>query len=99
MDQAYPMTARGLTLVQGISAQPAERWQVSAELGFFLWGGDIRTNDDAVKLDYDDTTDLLLGARLDYLLCEHLSLGLSLKRVMFKYQDVDLIGASASWHF
>lgn len=95
----YPASGYGITLVQGLSYSPAAAWQLSLEAGCYAWRGSIDVDGADLDLDYADTVDPLLGVRVDYQLFDGVALGLTLRRIYFDGQQLDLVGASAIWQF
>ena len=99
LENSYPITANGITLVQGLSMYPHSKVHLSTEAGVFIWDGKINVASDQLNLDYDNQTDLLFGFRLDYELISRMSLGVSLQHLAFDQQAMDLFGVSARYQF
>jgi len=99
LEANYPITASGFTLVQGLRAELYPKLELSTEAGFFVWNGDVRVSNNSIKLNYDNKTDLVFGARLDYRIISQLGLGVSLKHLAFDHQGLDLFGVSAKYEF
>lgn len=95
----YPITADGVTLVQGYIWSFADHWQLSPELGLFMWSGDIDTKGASFNLKYDDSTDLLTGLRLDYHISEQFGLGAGARYIRLDDQHVTLWGVSGRFSF
>ncbi|WP_053094149.1 S-layer family protein [Cellvibrio sp. pealriver] len=95
----YPITADGITLVQGYIWSFADHWQLSPELGLFMWSGDVDTKGAAFNVKYDDSTDLLTGLRLDYLFNDHIGLGAGARYIRLDDQHVTLWGVSGRFSF
>jgi large repetitive protein len=99
LEDSYPITANGITLVQGLSMYPHPKFHLSTEAGVFIWDGKIDVAGDQLNLDYNNQTDLLLGFHLDYELISRMSLGVSLQHLAFDQQAMDLFGVSARYQF
>jgi hypothetical protein len=99
LEDSYPITANGITLVQGLSMYPHPKFHLSTEAGVFIWDGKINVAGDQLNLDYNNQTDLLFGFRLDYELISQVSLGVSLQHLAFNQQGLDLFGVSARYEF
>ncbi|WP_331346572.1 beta strand repeat-containing protein [Cellvibrio sp. UBA7661] len=95
----YPITADGITLVQGYIWHFADHWQLSPELGLFMWSGDVDTKGAGFNVKYDDSTDLLTGLRLDYLFNDHIGLGAGARYIRLDDQHVTLWGVSGRFSF
>jgi len=95
----YPITATGVTLVQGLSFKAGSALSLSAEAGAFIWKGEVELDNAAFALQEDDGVDPLAGVKVDLALGDALSLGLSGRRIFFGDQDVDLYSVSSTFRF
>jgi hypothetical protein len=95
----YPITATGVTLVQGLSFKAGSAVTFSAEAGAFVWNGEVELDNAVFALEDDDGVDPLAGVKIDLALGDAFSLGLSGRRIFFGDQDVDLYAVSSSFRF
>ncbi len=99
LDKHYPATANGITLVQGFGYALDNHWTIAAELGVFVWEGQVNFDRDQLYLSNDDGVDALLGLQVFYQLADDSRLGVSLRRVELDGQFIDLVGFSGRLHF
>jgi hypothetical protein len=95
----YPVTATGMTLVQGLSFKTGPAVTLSAEAGAFIWRGEVELDNAAFVSEEGDGVDPLAGLKIDLALSDTLSLGLSGRRIFFDDQDIDLYALSSSFRF
>ncbi|MDR7089977.1 fibronectin type III domain-containing protein [Cellvibrio fibrivorans] len=95
----YPVTATGVTLVQGLSFKAGSAITLSAEAGAFIWNSEVELEKAAFALEEDDGVDPLAGVKIDLALSDAFSLGLSGRRIFFGDQDIDLYALSSSFSF
>lgn len=98
-NNAYPMTAKGGILVQGLTLFKDRPMNVSLEGGAYLWRDDKQTNRTQITLADDHGVAPLAGIRLDAGLTKNLSLGLNARRIYLDEQVVDLYGLTGSYRF
>ncbi len=97
--KAYPVSAKGVTLVQGVTLLSDQPVNVSFEAGAYVWEDDRSTNQAQIKLKNDNGVAPLAGARLDLGLSKSLSFGLSARRIYLDDQVVDLYSLSGRYRF
>lgn len=95
----YPITAHGVTLVQGFTHSFHAHLSIAAELGAFFWRGETSLTGAVIDPDASDGVDPLLGLRLSYDINDPLSMGITARRIFFDGQEVDLWGLSGRWRF
>lgn len=95
----YPITATGVTLVQGLSFKAGSAVTLSAEAGVFIWKGEVELDNAAFTLEEDDGVDPLAGVKVDLAVNDALSFGLSGRRIFFGDQDIDLYAVSSNFRF
>jgi large repetitive protein len=93
----YPVTANGVTLAHIYNPVLSGNWNVSAELGAFIWRQEYTLSTEQTFK--KDGVDPLLGLRIEYKVCKEAGLGLSLRRVQLEKQAITLLGASVRWYF
>lgn len=95
----YPMSAEGVTLVQGLVLNPASAFKVSAEIGVFVWRSKTGIERQVFSVADDEGEDPLVGLKFELPLSEQLGLGLGIRRVYFDTQEADLFSLTGSYHF
>lgn len=95
----YPLSAEGLTLVQGITLTPDAPIKVSAEVGLFAWRSEIGIDQRVFAVDDDEGEDLLVGIKLDVPMGEKFGFGVGLRRIYFDEQEADLFSLIGSYYF
>ena len=95
----YPLSAEGLTLVQGLTLTPDAPIKVSAEVGVFVWRSEIGIDQQVFAVDDDEGEDLLVGIKLDVPMSEKFGFGLGLRRIYFDDQEADLFSLIGSYYF
>lgn len=96
---SYPLSAEGLTLVQGIMLTPDAPIKVSAEVGVFVWRSEISIDNQIFSTDDDEGEDLLVGIKLDVPMSEKFGFGVGLRRIYFDDQEADLFSLIGSYYF
>jgi hypothetical protein len=99
LDQHYPVSGDGFTVSNRFLWPVQERTVLSAEVGLYLWDGDIDLTGTTVNPEMDGGTDFLLGVAAHYELSRQFAIGVQLKRVFFDDQEVDLMGVEGSVRF
>lgn len=95
----YPVSADGVTLVQGVKLSFNRYWSVSPEVGIFAWKEEVDVNGATFKVGDKHNADLLVGLRLDYQITKSFGLGLSTRSILFNENAVNLWGISTRWDF
>ena len=95
----YPLSAEGLTLVQGLTLTPDAPIKVSAEVGVFVWRSEIGIDQQVFAVDDDEGEDLLVGIKLDVPMSEKFGFGVGLRRIYFDDQEADLFSLIGSYYF
>ncbi len=95
----YPITATGVTLVQGVKLGLGETVKLGFEAGVYLWEGEVDVNGLPFSIAEDSGTDPLAGVLLDLPLGDHFTLGIGMRRVFFSKQEVNLYSFGSSYHF
>lgn len=95
----YPLSAEGLTLVQGVVLTPNSLFKVSAEVGVFVWRSEIGIANGVFAIDDDKGTDPLVGLKFELPLTDRIGLGLGLRRIYFDEQEADLFSFTSSFRF
>jgi hypothetical protein len=95
----YPVSASGITLVQGVKLSFDSHWSISPEVGVFVWKEEVEVNGDQFTVGDKNNADLLVGLRLDYQITKSLGVGLGVRSLLFKYDTVNLWGVSTRWDF
>lgn len=98
-DQQYPLSAQGVTLVQGLVFNPRSTLKVMGEIGVYFWRDKVDLVDDLLPEKTNEGEDPLVGVRFELPLGESLGLGLGLRRIYFDHQEADLISFSGSYYF
>ncbi|MFC3116647.1 beta strand repeat-containing protein [Cellvibrio fontiphilus] len=96
---AYPVSASGWTLVQGLTLLRDQPVTISLEAGAYLWQDEKETNQQAITLQSDSGVAPLAGIRLDLGLTERLSYGVSARRIYLADQVVDMYSLSGRFRF
>ena len=95
----YPMSAEGITLVQGIMLTPDAPVKISAEVGVFIWGSKIDIDQRVFTVDKDEGEDVLVGVKFDIPMSEKFSFGIGLRRIYFDDQEANLYSMLGSYYF
>ncbi|MEN0036434.1 MAG: DUF4347 domain-containing protein [Cellvibrio sp.] len=95
----YPLSAEGLTLVQGVVLTPNSLFKVSAEVGVFVWRSEIGVASNVFSVDKEKGNDPLVGFKFELPLTDRIGLGLGLRRIYFEEQEADLFSFTSSFHF
>nr|WP_324258972.1 DUF4347 domain-containing protein [Cellvibrio fontiphilus] len=96
---AYPVSASGWTVVQGLTLLRDQPVTISLEAGAYLWQDEKETNQQTITLQSDSGVAPLAGIRLDLGLTERLSYGVSARRIYLADQVVDLYSLSGRFRF
>ncbi len=95
----YPMSAEGITLVQGLVLNPDSTFKVSAEIGIFSWRSKTGIEKQVFSVADNEGEDPIVGLKFELPLGDKLGLGLGMRRVYFDTQEVDLFSLTGSYHF
>lgn len=98
-DQQYPLTAEGITLVQGLLLNPDSALKISAEIGVYFWRRDVDVINDVLVISKNDGEDPLVGVKFELPLSEKIGIGLGIRRIYFDEQEADLISLTGSFYF
>ncbi|MBU6953421.1 tandem-95 repeat protein [Hahella sp. HN01] len=99
VEKHYPVSGSGWTLSNRFLWPVREQITLSAEVGLFLWEGDIQLSGADINPDLKGDTDPILGLGLNYRLHKNIDASIRLKRAFFDGQHVDLLGVGAVWRF
>ncbi|WP_431685641.1 tandem-95 repeat protein [Hahella sp. NBU794] len=99
VEKHYPVSGSGWTLSNRFLWPVREQITLSAEVGLFLWEGDIQLSGADINPDLKGDTDPILGLGLNYRLHKNIDASIRLKRAFFDGQHVDLMGVGAVWRF
>jgi autotransporter-associated beta strand protein len=99
LNKTYPVSAKGVTLVQGLTLFADQPVNVSLEGGVYVWRDDRKTNQQPINLKNDDGVAPLAGLRLDLALTKQASFGLSTRRIYLDDQVVSLYSLSGRYRF
>ncbi|WP_323815748.1 Ig-like domain-containing protein [Cellvibrio sp. NN19] len=96
---SYPLSAEGLTLVQGIMLTPDAPIKISAEVGVFIWRNKIDIEEQVFAVDKDEGEDVLVGVKLDIPVDDKFGFGIGLRRIYFDDQTTNVFSLIGSYHF
>ncbi|WP_323814972.1 putative Ig domain-containing protein [Cellvibrio sp. NN19] len=96
---SYPLSAEGLTLVQGIMLTPDAPIKISAEVGVFIWRNKIDIEEQVFAVDKDEGEDVLVGVKLDIPVDDKFGFGVGLRRIYFDDQTTNVFSLIGSYHF
>ena len=96
---SYPLSAEGLTLVQGIMLTPDAPIKISAEVGVFIWRNKIDIDEQVFAVDKDEGEDVLVGVKLDIPVDDKFGFGVGLRRIYFDDQTTNVFSLIGSYHF
>ncbi|AZZ92667.1 tandem-95 repeat protein [Hahella sp. KA22] len=99
VEKNYPVSGSGWTLSNRFFWPVREKITLSAEVGLFLWEGDIQLSGADINPDLKGDTDPLLGLGLNYRLHKNIDASVRLKRAFFDGQHADLMGVGVIWRF
>ncbi|HVK98573.1 MAG TPA: hypothetical protein VM553_02115, partial [Dongiaceae bacterium] len=99
MSEHYPVSGKGWTVSNRFLWQAMPDLTLSAEVGGFIWEGEVELSGAPLHPDLEGGTDLLLGVAAGYSLSKNLDAVLHLKRIFFDEQEVDLMGIEGRLHF
>jgi hypothetical protein len=99
LNKTYPVSAKGVTLVQGLTLFADQPVNVSLEGGVYVWRDDRKTNQQPINLKNDDGVAPLAGLRLDFTLTKSVSLGFNARRIYQDDQVVDLYSIATRFRF
>ncbi|ABC29956.1 RTX toxins and related Ca2+-binding protein [Hahella chejuensis KCTC 2396] len=99
VEKHYPVSGSGWTLSNRFLWPVREKITLSAEVGLFLWEGDIQLSGADINPDLKGDADPLLGLGLNYRLHKNIDASVRLKRAFFEGQHADLMGVGVIWRF
>ncbi|WP_052417289.1 fibronectin type III domain-containing protein [Cellvibrio mixtus] len=95
----YPVTAKGVNLVQGLRFSLGGRVNIAADAGVFFWEAETKVNEVPFVLPDDSGADPVAGVKLELPLNDHVGLSVGLRRIYFEKQEVDLYAFGSSFRF
>jgi hypothetical protein len=99
LGKTYPVSGKGVTLVQGLTLFSDKPVSLSLEGGLYYWRDDGKTNQQTINLKNDDGLAPLAGLGLNFMLTQDLSLGLNARRIYQDTQTVSLYSVSGRYRF
>jgi hypothetical protein len=99
MSEHYPISGHGWTLSNRFFWQAMPQLHLEAEVGLYIWEGEINLSGADLDPDIDGGTDFLLGFGASYDITDKLGAALLFKRIFFDDQEVDLIGVEGRMRF
>ncbi|WLQ13953.1 tandem-95 repeat protein [Hahella aquimaris] len=99
VEKHYPVSGSGWTLANRFLWPVRERITLSAEVGLYLWEGDIQLSGADINPDLKGDTDPLLGLGASYSVTGNIDAAVRIKRIFFDGQHVDLLGIGAVLRF
>jgi hypothetical protein len=99
LNQHYPVSAKGITLVQGLTLFSDKPVSLSLEGGLYIWRDDRNTNQQSINLKNDDGLAPLAGVSVNFMLTRDLSLGLNARQIYQDTQSVSLYSVSGRYRF
>lgn len=98
-DQAYPVSASGLTAVQGVTLFTDQPVTLSLEGGVYVWRDDRDTNQAQIALGNDSGVAPLAGLRLDLDINKRFAFGVSARRIYLADQVIGLYSLAGRYRF
>jgi hypothetical protein len=95
----YPRSASGVTLSQTFVYALGAGWNLTGDIGLFVWQDETNLNVAGINLSDDDGVDPIVGLGVDYQITDAVRLGVNVRQILFDDQNVSLLGASARWAF
>jgi hypothetical protein len=99
LGKTYPVSGKGVTLVQGLTLFSDKPVSLSLEGGLYYWRDDRKTNQQLINLKSDDGLAPLAGLGLSFMLTQDLSLGFNARRIYQDTQTVSLYSVSGRYRF
>lgn len=99
LEKHYPVSGRGWTVSARLADKLTPRHSLSAELGVFIWQGDIELRGADIQPDSHGDSEPLLGVGLSQQLGSHTQAALRYRRIFAGQQAFNLLGISARLNF
>ena len=99
LSNSYPISGDGWTLSNRFDYPLSERFDLSAEVGLYVWDGEISLSGANINPDLDGGTDPLFGIGVAYQVTDNINTKFEFKRLLFDGQEVDLLGGNVSYRF